>query len=126
MKAEAHRLGQLMQVHQKDKQIEEVRIEKAVAKLKELKRYLLLQGLTEDQEQKEMFVAQENLLTNINFFKKRMCMETMKEKKNKCLKKSALNLVLKQNKNLLEEVNHLREETIGYEHEITNLGHKLG
>ena len=36
-------------------------------------------------------------------------METMKEKKNKTLKKSAINLVLKQNKNLLEEVNHLRE-----------------
>lgn len=29
-------------------------------------------------------------------------MEFMKEKKNKILKKSALNLVLKQNKNLLE------------------------
>lgn len=30
------------------------------------------------------------------------------------LKKSALNLVLKQNKNLLEEVNQLREETINH------------
>ena len=52
-------------------------------------------------------------------------METLKEKKNKSLKKSSLNLVLKQNKNLLEEVNHLREETLGYQHEITNLGKKL-
>jgi len=33
----------------------------------------------------------------------------MKEKKNKVLKKSALNLVLKQNKNLIEECNQLRE-----------------
>jgi len=53
-------------------------------------------------------VEQENLLTNINFYKKRMTMEALKEKKNKGLKKSSLNLVLKQNKNLLEEVNHLR------------------
>jgi len=43
-------------------------------------------------------------------------MEFMKEKKNKLLKKSALNLVLKQNKNMLEECNQLREETIDYEH----------
>jgi hypothetical protein len=50
----------------------------------------------------------------------------MKEKKNKLLKKSAVNLVLKQNKNLLEECNQLREETIDYEHEIKNLGGKLG
>ena len=73
-----------------------------------------------------MFVEQENLLTNINFYKKRLTMETLKEKKNKGLKKSALNLVLKQNKNLLEEVNHLREETLGFDHEIGNLGKKLG
>lgn len=53
-------------------------------------------------------------------------MEFMKEKKNKILKKSALNLVLKQNKNLLEECNQLREETIEYSHEIKNLGRKLG
>ena len=50
----------------------------------------------------------------------------MKEKKNKGLKKSSLNLVLKQNKNLLEEVNHLRQQTLGYQHEIGNLGKKLG
>ncbi len=37
-----------------------------------------------------------------------MNMESMKEKKNKVLKKSALNLVLKQNKNLIEECNQLR------------------
>jgi hypothetical protein len=55
-----------------------------------------------------MYVEQEHLLTNINFYKKRLNMETVKEKKNKGLKKSALNLVLKQNRNLLEEVNHLR------------------
>lgn len=53
-------------------------------------------------------------------------MEFLKEKKNKVLKKSALNLVLKQNKNLLEECNQLRQETIEYEHEIKNLGGKLG
>jgi hypothetical protein len=41
------------------------------------------------------------------------------------VKKSALNLVLKQNKNLIEECNQLREETIDYEHEIKNLGRKL-
>ena len=53
-------------------------------------------------------------------------MEALKEKKNKGLKKSSLNLVLKQNKNLLEEVNHLRQDTLGCEHEISNLGKKLG
>ena len=53
-------------------------------------------------------------------------MESIKEKKNKVLKKSALNLVLKQNKNLLEECNQLREEAIDFEHEIKNLGKKLG
>jgi len=47
-------------------------------------------------------MEQEGLLANINFYKKRMSMEFLKEKKNKVLKKSALNLVLKQNKNLLE------------------------
>jgi hypothetical protein len=82
--------------------------------------------LTEDAEQKKLYLEQENLLTNINFYKKRMSMEFLKEKKNKLLKKSALNLVLKQNKNLLEECNQLREETIEYEHEIKNLGRKLG
>lgn len=42
-------------------------------------------------------------------------MESIKEKKNKQLKKSSLNQILKQNKNLLEECNQLRSEGIEYE-----------
>jgi hypothetical protein len=52
-------------------------------------------------------------------------MESIKEKKNKQLKKSALNQILKQNKNLLEECNQLRSEGIEYENEIRNLSNKL-
>ncbi len=52
-------------------------------------------------------------------------MESIKEKKNKQLKKSSLNQILKQNKNLLEECNQLRSEGIEYENEIRNLSNKL-
>jgi len=52
-------------------------------------------------------------------------MESIKEKKNKQLKKSSLNQILKQNKNLLEECNQLRSEGIEYENEIRNLSDKL-
>lgn len=48
VKREGQRLTDLMEVYEKDKSSEEMRIEKAVNRLKELKRYLLLQGLTED------------------------------------------------------------------------------
>jgi hypothetical protein len=52
-------------------------------------------------------------------------MESIKEKKNKQLKKSSLCQILKQNKNLLEECNQLRSEGIEYENEIKNLSNKL-
>ena len=51
---------------------------------------------------------EEQLLTTINFLKKRLYMESIKQKKNQQLKKASLNQILKQNQNLLEECNQLR------------------
>ena len=47
------------------------------------------------------------------------------EKKIINLKKNGISQIIKQNKNLLEECNHLREEGIEYQNEINNLNDKL-
>lgn len=54
-------------------------------------------------------------MNTINFLKKRLFMESIKQKKNKQLKESNLDQILKQNKNLLEECNQLRSQGIQYE-----------
>jgi hypothetical protein len=76
--------------------------------LKEVKKFLLLERMNEEMQEKSNYQYEQNLLTNINFLKKRLYMESIKEKKNKQLKKTSLNQILKQNKNLLEECNQLR------------------
>ncbi len=81
--------------------------------------------MSDENSQKSIYLHEESLLQTINFLKKRLFMESIKEKKNKQLKKSSLNQVLKQNKNLLEECNQLRSEGIEYENEIRNLSNKL-
>jgi hypothetical protein len=83
--------------------------------LKLIKKYLLLERMNEENSQKSIFQHEEALIQTINFLKKRLYMESIKEKKNKQLKKSSLNHILKQNKNLLEECNQLRSEDIEYE-----------
>ena len=47
------------------------------------------------------------------------------EKKIITLKKNGISQIIKQNKNLLEECNHLREEGIEYQNEINHLNEKL-
>lgn len=81
--------------------------------------------MNEENSQKSIFHHEEALIQTINFLKKRLYMESIKEKKNKQLKKSSLCQILKQNKNLLEECNQLRSEGIEYENEIKNLSNKL-
>lgn len=59
---------------ERERKLNNTKMEELTGRLKELKRYLLLEGLTEDAEQKKLYVEQENLLTSINFYKKRMTM----------------------------------------------------
>lgn len=84
-----------------------------------------MQGVSEDTEHKRFYQEQEKLLSTIKWLEKRFRMNCINEKKMTVLKKSGVNQVVNQNKNLLEECNQLREEGIIYENEIDHLSKKL-
>lgn len=90
-------------------------IKLSIEQLKNLKKYLLVQGVSEDSEQKRFYQEQEKLLSTIRWLEKRFKMNCMNEKKMTILKRSGVSQVINQNKNLLEECNQLREEGIVYE-----------
>lgn len=73
-----------------------------------------------------MHQEQEKILVAINWLEKRFAMSCVNEKKMVSLKRSGMRQVIKQNKNLLEECNQLREEGIEYDKEINHLRDRLG
>jgi hypothetical protein len=118
-------LKQAIKILERENTEKKKNIKISIEQLKNFKKYLLVQGVSEDTEHKRFYQEQEKLLSTIKWLEKRFRMNCINEKKMTVLKKSGVNQVVNQNKNLLEECNQLREEGIIYENEIDHLSKKL-